>query len=383
MTSREATNSEWKGRYETLEKSHQELRTDLLRQEKVTNEVRQEATGFLSQMKALSERSTQSLEHEERLVMRVQRLEGDLREWKNRYTRLKTQASTARASSMAMSIGKPDAAGLSKDGSLASEDGWIKDVHLTRFQIAIDELLRSARSEEPKSVLPHVKSVVVAVRNISLDLGDTESSTDDATERRRKLKAKVSATANNLITAAKNFAMSHGLSPVSLLDAAASHLSASIVELARMVKVRPSPAEELDDDGDGNSDIVDSPADYYGIINDQLGASRMSTQSTNSIPQLKQRAFSGSNQRKPVPSGLPYNAPQKQVPSHSSTRDSRIEELKVWLLGAMTKDGDANPQPCRISSTRGPTRFSQRYRAWSHPSVRRRHHRTSSILSSR
>jgi hypothetical protein len=63
-----------------------------------------------------------------------------------------------------------------------------------------------------------------------------------------KLKSRVSATANNLITASKNHASSGGLSPVSLLDAAASHLSTAVVELVKHVKVRPTPEHELEHD---------------------------------------------------------------------------------------------------------------------------------------
>lgn len=52
------------------------------------------------------------------------------------------------------------------------------------------------------------------------------------------LKPKINATLSNLMTASKNHATSFGMSPVSLLDAAASHLSATIVDLVRLLKIR-------------------------------------------------------------------------------------------------------------------------------------------------
>ncbi len=68
----------------------------------------------------------------------------------------------------------------------------------------------------------------------------------------------MSSTANNLITASKNFAASAGISPVSLLDAAASHLVAAVVELLANSQDTATPAGELEDDDDGTITPVDS-----------------------------------------------------------------------------------------------------------------------------
>lgn len=252
---------EWKTRYESLERDNQTLKTELKEQQQVTNEVRQEASAFLKEMKAISDRSSQSWEREEQLVHQVHRLEEEVKEWKSRYARTKTQLRTLRASSMGVSIQQPDAGQYAKDGGLTSPDGLIKDVHVTKFQIAIDELLRTARVNEPASVLDYMKAVVISVRHVTQDMGDLASGEDGSMQRRQALKTRVSATANNLITASKNFAASNGLSPVSLLDAAASHLTSAVVELIRLVKIRPTPADELEEDDDGSQ-----PADSSGYF---------------------------------------------------------------------------------------------------------------------
>lgn len=57
-------------------------------------------------------------------------------------------------------------------------------------------------------------------------------------DRLQSLKSKTNATLSNLMTASKNHAMSFGVSPVSLLDAAASHLSSTIVDLVRILKIK-------------------------------------------------------------------------------------------------------------------------------------------------
>lgn len=326
--------SEWKGRYENLDKVHQELRSSLLRQDKITTEVKQEAAGFLNQMRALSERSHESQEREETLVREVQKLEKEVQDWQNRYARRRTQSRTLRASAMAVSSQQADAGQLAKDNDFRAQDGLVMDIHITRFQIAIDELLHSARGDEPNAVLTRVKPVVVAVRDITIDLGDTQASQDEAIQRKQKLRMKVSATANNLITASRNFAISKGVSPVSLLDAAASHLTSSIIELIRLVKVRPTPAQELEEQ-EGNDGIADSPGDYYGLsrIRESTGADSISVYSTVTDPRRSVQPTNQGKSAKPVSNGLPHG-PQHTIdpkPTHGiyKSPDNKMEELRV------------------------------------------------------
>ena len=51
-------------RYENLEKAHQQLEGDLRQQQKVTTEVKQEASSFLREMRALSERTSENADRE-------------------------------------------------------------------------------------------------------------------------------------------------------------------------------------------------------------------------------------------------------------------------------------------------------------------------------
>lgn len=268
--------NEWRIRFESLDKSHQALLVDLRQQQIVTNEVKQEAAVFLEEMRALSAHSNQSCEREEILLNQVHKLEDQLKQWKSRYSRAKSQVQTLRSSSLGLPVQKPD---MTQLGGFIEQDGMVNGLHVTRFQVAIDELLRAARGGEPCSVLAQVKSVVIAVRSISQDLGEVPSDGDGEVQKIVKLKAKISATANNLITASKNFAISKGLSPVSLLDAAASHLTAAVVGLIHIVKIHPPlPLNEQLEDDDDSSFIADSPA-YYGI---DFGRSTSRTESVYS-----------------------------------------------------------------------------------------------------
>ncbi|KAH7110353.1 hypothetical protein B0J11DRAFT_586257 [Dendryphion nanum] len=260
---------EWRQRAEDLEQ-------ELGEQQQIAEEVRRDAAQYLQEMRELSNRSDMAFEKEERLTGQVNSLEIELREWKARYARAKTQLRTLKASSIGLaSLASPDISNYTRDASFSTPDGMVKDVHVTKFQLSIDELLQVARRADPEQILESMKHVVKCVRAITGDIDSTPlsqlqspnssvngDSIASPEKQQMKLKARVSATANNLITASKNHVSSSGLAPVSLLDAAASHLSTAIVELVKYVKVRPTPAEELDQDEEDDRPMPLKPTTY-------------------------------------------------------------------------------------------------------------------------
>jgi hypothetical protein len=88
-----------------------------------------------------------------------------------------------------------------------------------------------------------MKTVVNAVTAILDDVRSHTRRYSDP-EGVRALEERVEATLSNLVTATKTHATSSGLSPVSLLDAAASHASAAITELGRIVLLRRASKAE-------------------------------------------------------------------------------------------------------------------------------------------
>ncbi|EPE02786.1 cell polarity protein [Ophiostoma piceae UAMH 11346] len=268
-----------------LTRENDNLRQALREQQQVTEEVRGEAQGFLREMRMLSQQSGASYEKHTELEKTIETLEAEVREWRNRYARSKTQQRSMRASSMGVPI-EEDAGRYVREQGFTTDSGLVKDVHVTKFQIAVDELLRRARTEEPERTVDSMKAVVVSVRRITKDMDDAMPQQDsDSAEQLTKLKTRVSGTANNLITAAKNYSMSAGLSPVSLLDAAASHLVASVVELLRTVKIRTTPANELEEDDEGSITPVESNASFFSPrSNGQTPATTYSSVTQNSLP---------------------------------------------------------------------------------------------------
>lgn len=243
---------------------NEQLREQLREQQDIIEDVRKQARLYLDEMRSMADSGSGNFEREEKLQANVFRLEEELKEWKSKYVRTKTQLRSMRASSLGLSISRTDMLQHARDGALYDEAGVVKDVHVTRFQISIDELLRVAR-QDPAGVLEHMKTVVMAVRSITTDIEGTTPSLKDeeAMKKRTKMKSKVSATANNVITASKNYAAAGGLSPVSLLDAAASHLTAAVVDLVRTVKIKPTPPGELDDD----DEVTLEPVQENGYFN--------------------------------------------------------------------------------------------------------------------
>jgi hypothetical protein len=199
---------------------------------------------FLNQMKIISERADLSFEREEKLNGQIRKLQGEVQEWKSRYAKAKTTIRSIRSSSLGLQV--PTSGMLfGKEGNLVDVRGLIKAVHLTKFQIAIDELLKVARGINFYQSLEKVKAVVLATRALTQDINGNNN---DSIAR---LKARISATANNLTTAAKNHATGAGLSPVSLLDAAASHLTSSVIELVKLVRIRPTQEGDSDEEEEG------------------------------------------------------------------------------------------------------------------------------------
>ncbi|WEW58976.1 component of the polarisome [Emydomyces testavorans] len=324
---------EWKIRFDKLDREHQALKAEFQQQQEVTDQVRQQAFNALEEMRALA--SGSNWEQEENLTREVHRLEEEVKRWKNRYAKVKTQQRHLRSSSLGLPGHIQDATVFAKGHELAQPDGLVKDVHVTKFQIAIDELLRIARMDEPPLVLEQMKTVVVAVRLITRDIEAVHGKGDDYSQPRNRVRSRVSATANNLITASKNFANSNGLSPVSLLDAAASHLTAAIVELIRNVKIRPTSEDELaEEDELDNLAPMQSPGYFSTAPSQSRFSGNESVYSAISSPSMRSRSQTHSRiagTRNTSTSGQSLGAGMKLGFGAGRGPDRELEELRIYL----------------------------------------------------
>ncbi|KAK8034891.1 hypothetical protein PG993_009886 [Apiospora rasikravindrae] len=306
-----------------LRRENEDLRMALEEQQQVTEEVRREAQQFLREMKILSQQHGPAWERQTELEKVVESLENEVRDWRNRYARTKTQLRNMRASSLGLAIDQ-DAGKYIREKGFTQENGLVKDVHVTRFQISIDELLQKARTDVPDKVIDSMKAVVVSVRRITKDIDESAPNDENLHQQQQRLKSRVSATANNLITASKNFAAAAGISPVSLLDAAASHLVAAIVELLRTVKIRATPAGELEDDDDGTVTPVDSNAFFSNRSTQQDPYAKSASPQAAQSPLDPPPRFNGLGPRDSMQSSAysPVSSPRESVnPYNQSSRN--------------------------------------------------------------
>lgn len=131
-----------------------------------------------------------------------------------------------------------------------ASDGGLVDIHVTAFVSGIDSLLAAGRSNAPTRVLMPMKAVVNSTSAIIEDVRAYESQPTPANigiDHLRSLRERLEATLSNLVVATKTHAMSSGMSPVSLLDAAASHVSATITEISRIVCIRKATRAEQEE----------------------------------------------------------------------------------------------------------------------------------------
>ncbi|KAF2748382.1 hypothetical protein M011DRAFT_441760 [Sporormia fimetaria CBS 119925] len=326
----------------------EELEQELDEQQRVTDEVRRDASQFLQEMRDLSNRTDAAMEKEERLCKQVSSLETEIQDWKARYARAKAQVRSLKTSSIGLaSLASPDISNYARDASFAAPDGLVKDVHVTKFQLSIDELLQVARRSDPEHTLESMRHVVKCVRAITGDIDSTplsqmqspsSSVNGDAyaspEKQQVKLKARVSATANNLITASKNHVSSGGLSPVSLLDAAASHLSTAVVELLKQVKVRPTPEEELQNSEEDDRPMPLKPNGYTSY-NPYAQNSVNGTGSSPTIGHQRHRSRGGSSSTTGYSAySSPYSTYDRQSAAYSALgvqRDPGMAEFKNYL----------------------------------------------------
>ncbi|CAD6934679.1 unnamed protein product [Tilletia controversa] len=268
-----------------LREENDNMQKECAKQEATVHELKGEVSSLLDELRALSERNDEMIAERDNDHIMIRELNTQLSNFKRKYESARSELRSFKATSQLFiqpakifddeeenGDGKPAAgadlkrseSSISRSqsngpswASMLSECGAIADVHMRAFQASIDELLASARSRVAGNVLMSMKTVVLATTLITDDVAKYENGTTglgislsgDDREVLQLLRTKSSAALSNLMTACRNFASSQGLSPVSLLDAAASHVSATVIDIVKLVRLRkanPQEKQELD-----------------------------------------------------------------------------------------------------------------------------------------
>ncbi|KAI0314554.1 hypothetical protein OF83DRAFT_1136191 [Amylostereum chailletii] len=209
-------------------------------------QLRQDTEELLAELSDVSARNDELIAAREADARIIRDLEGQVREWRRKYETAKTELRSVKVTSQLYS---PQPAFA--DNLPMSSSGAIPDTHITAFLASIDALLAAGRTNAPTRVLSPMKAVINAVTAIVDDLrafahASALSSSSVRPEELEAMRERAEATLGNLVTAAKSHATSAGMAPVSLLDAAASHVAAAVTDIGRTVLIRRATKAEQD-----------------------------------------------------------------------------------------------------------------------------------------
>ncbi|CAG8485028.1 4490_t:CDS:10 [Diversispora eburnea] len=341
ITLNERLRSEFESRITALQKRIKELESDKGGNsvaDNVANDVQKEASTLLEEIKLLSMQNDDLYSEKEQDSAKIKTLTVEVNEWKSKYEKVKIELRNLKAtSSFFKETPKID---VIKDNSLApTPDGAIDESKIIAYQISIDDLLRAGRSDVPANVLMAMKSIVIACKSITEEVDQYEQrkisimKTEDK-DKLYSLKTKLSATLTNLMTAAKNHATGYGISPVSLLDAAASHLTASVVDLVKLVKLRRSNKNTDGRNGDflerQTESIVQAIQTLLAAIRNQSHGNEL-TDNINTITTIVLNVIAVCQDSFNSPIGTPYRTRGDTILKELGNSIDKLDEMRETI----------------------------------------------------
>ncbi|KAF9228291.1 hypothetical protein BS17DRAFT_773424 [Gyrodon lividus] len=199
-------------------------------------QLRSDMEGLMIELTDLGRRNDELMTAKDADLAVIRDLDNQLKEYKRKYEQAKNELRSVKATSQLFSqIPKMD------DQLPVASDGGLIDIHVTAFVSGIDSLLTAGRSNAPTRVLMPMRAVVNSTSAVIEDVRAYESRPTRVNidlDHLRSLRERLEATLSNLVVATKTHATSSGMSPVSLLDAAASHVSATITEISKTIFIR-------------------------------------------------------------------------------------------------------------------------------------------------
>ncbi|KAJ3102582.1 component of the polarisome [Phlyctochytrium bullatum] len=265
--------------HDRLKEDFDMLQEDFNNQQLTAQDIKAEASNLLDEIKELTARNQQLTE--ELNALKAGRNDEAGRAPPGKVTDY--QASTS-----PRGYDNRNSSGL--NGSSDFGNGVIDRERVTAYQKAVEDLLRAAR-EAPSQVLVAMKAIVIACKNITEDTENYEINsnnlTDEDKENLETVKGRLSGALTGLMHAAKNHATNFGSSPISALEGAASNLTATIVDLVKIFKLRSEEDHRNNtQNGHGNKDQEVPQQQAYDIYDLKLYLERQTDQIVQSIQTL-------------------------------------------------------------------------------------------------
>lgn len=244
-------------------------------------------------------------------------------------------------------------------------NGGIVDIHVTAFLSAIDTLLTAGRQSSPTRVLGPMRIVVNAVSAVIDDVIAFERRPPKERgeldfDRIRALRERLDTTLSNLATASKTHASAAGLSPVSLLDAAASHVSSTMTDLCRTVSLRKATKAEQEQFQAAQYSPGATATNGYTPSLSSVGEGRTTHQRNGSAASTSSRGrYSGVSPTSPPPSrGYPGPQSPSTTSSSSNTNPSPIFSGRQGGSMDMTSNTPTDNQEEQVEDTWAEIRVS-------------------------
>lgn len=175
----------------------------------------------------------------------------------------------------------------------------------------------------------------------------------------RSLRDRLEATLSNLVTASKTHATSSGMSPVSLLDAAASHVSATVTEIGRTVCIRKATRAEQEDyatPSSANTSATNGYSPALRAVDEIKPAHQKNKSSLASVSSRRMDAYSSPSssrfadlQTSSSPSGRPSGEGRRALASEPSSSDTNspppiFDQPPSRNMGGVMSDDSANAE---------------------------------------
>ncbi|WFD24728.1 component of the polarisome [Malassezia equina] len=286
--------AQWKREIDEMQRSTAE-------HQRMVQELRDEVASLLDELRRLSARNDAMTADKESDVAIIRDLHQQMSSYKRRFEQAKAELRMMQTTAQLWA--QPQA----EEWKHLSDRGAMADTNVQAFQSSIDELLAAARSSTPSNVLIAMKTVVLSTTLLTDDVAKFESQPENMetlTAQQRddvnSLKLSMSEALSNLMTACRNHASSQGLSPVSLVDAAATHVAMAVVELIKLLKLRhvPKPVEDdtsLDSPSDTTAPSGLKPLHMRGAASPPNALPRSMPRAAVSSPSLRSLSYSHSN----------------------------------------------------------------------------------------
>ncbi|CAO3624788.1 unnamed protein product [Mucor hiemalis] len=225
--------------YKKLNDKYDTLNREYSEQQEAVRTVKQETKQMLDELKRLAIVNEELLSEKEKTDAIILKLQGELKEWQIKYEKTRIELRSIKASSITEFDHTKSI--INENFLQPSRDGFISQDHIFSYQANIDNLLTVARSSNPSQVINVMKNIVTVCRCITEDVETQEETLFTETKNSLyNLKTRFSASLSDLLIAGKYHASGMGISPVSLLDRLAGHLTSVIVELVKLLGMRAS-----------------------------------------------------------------------------------------------------------------------------------------------